>query len=307
MFDQVAGGSVEPLPEPVPGHSAEPAAAAEPENEESPFDALLGDLPQISLEPETVRDLSTSGEAETAVPSAPLDDQSPNSPFNFDLDLTAPENERTSVGSDLPTAAIGAAAARSGEAPGTPQLALDFEDEPVGQAPANWQGDYDYAELLVADDTPARGSQQYLRFDKREGSGKAHYHTTFPAVTGRVGIEFDLRCNDKNKFLLGFYVEKNGDFQQAIHTKILRSEAQSTPTIHMQGEAAPYLLGSWVHIKYIVDLDAGTLNGMIDSTHVVRDMPLQPNPGMLNTLSIRDNINTTGVLLIDNIRIYPIQ
>ena len=61
------------------------------------------------------------------------------------------------------------------------------------------------------------------------------------------------------------------------------------------------------HNKYLVDLEAGKLNGYIDSTHVVRDLPVQQSPSYLNTLSIRDNINTTGVLLLDNIRVYKIQ
>lgn len=183
-------------------------------------------------------------------------------------------------------------------------IELSFENESVGQKPGGWEGDYGFASLSVQADTPPKGTNQYLAFDKKEGAGKALYTYHFGNINGVVGIEFDLRCNDKNKFLLGFYIEKDGDFQQSIHTKILRSEAQTTPTIHMQGESAPYLLGSWAHIKYVVDLNLGKLNGYIDSTHVVRDLPLQQNPGYLNTLSIRDNINTTGNLLLANIKVY---
>lgn len=186
-------------------------------------------------------------------------------------------------------------------------LDQDFEDDAPGSRPSGWEGDYPYASLTVQADTPPRGSLQYLCFEKREGSGKACFSRRFAPVSGKVGIEFDLRCNDKNKFLLGVYIENDGDFQKAIHTKILRSEAQTTPTIHMQGESAPYLLGSWAHIKYVVDLKEGKLNSYIDNTHVGRDLPLEANPGSLNMISIRDNINTTGVLLLDNIKIYQIE
>jgi hypothetical protein len=196
---------------------------------------------------------------------------------------------------------------RSSKEKATPGVELDFEQDAAGQPPQGWEGDYPYARLTVEADTPPKGSQQYICFQKQEGTGKAHYSYKFGAVTGVACIEFDLRCNDKNKFLLGFYIEKDGDFQHSIHTKILRSEAQTSPTIHMQGQSAPYLLGSWAHIKYVVDLNEGRVNGYIDSTHVVRDLPLAPNPGMLDTLSIRDNINTTGVLLLDNIKVYEIQ
>jgi hypothetical protein len=182
----------------------------------------------------------------------------------------------------------------------------DFETDAVGQKPAAWQGDYPFASLTVRSDAPPRGSQQYACFEKNEGIGKALFTRSFPKVEGKIGIEFDLCCNDKNKFLLGVYVEKDGDFQQAVHTKILRSEAQTTPTIHLQGESAPYLLGSWAHIKYVVDLTSGKLDSFIDNTRVGRDVPLEPNPPFLNTISIRDNINTTGVLMLDNIKVYPI-
>ena len=130
----------------------------------------------------------------------------------------------------------------AGPAPsGAPGVEQDFEDEMVGAMPSGWEGSYPFASLTVKGDTPPRGAQQYLCFEKKEGAGKAFFSRRFPSISGKVAIEFDLRCNDKNKFLLGIYVEKGGDFQQAIHTKILRSEAQTTPTIHMQGESAPYL------------------------------------------------------------------
>jgi hypothetical protein len=180
---------------------------------------------------------------------------------------------------------------------------LSFEDSPVGQFPGGWEGDYEYASLTVEGETPPTGANHYLSFQKKVGTGKALYSYRFPEVTGRVEIQFDLRCNDKNKFLLGFYIEKEGDPNQSIHTKILRSEAQTTPTIHMQGESAPYLLGSWANIRYVIDLNDGKVDGYIDNTHVARDLPLQPNPGRLDTLSVRDNINTTGVLLLNNIRV----
>lgn len=187
-------------------------------------------------------------------------------------------------------------------------IRLDFEQEATGDKPEGWEGDYDYARLVVGDETPPRDSQQYLVFEKKEGNqGKAHYSRSFPEVSGKLVIEFDMRCNEKNKFLLGFYVEKDGDFQKSIHTKILRSEAQTTPTIHMQGEAAPYLLGSWAHIKYVVDLENGVLDSYLDNTHVGHEVPIEPNPGAVNTLSIRDNIQTTGTLLLDNIKIYPLE
>ncbi len=191
-----------------------------------------------------------------------------------------------------------------GEVKGGVELA--FEDDQLGQHPTGWEGDYEYASLTVESATPSKGSNQYLCFQKREGRGKALYSYRFSEVSGgKVEIRFDLCCSEKNKFLLGFYIENQSDPKQSIHTKILLSEAQTTPTIHMHGESAPYLLGSWANIRYVIDLDEAKVDGYIDNTHVARDLPLQPNPGRFDTLSIRDNINATGVLLLNNIRVRP--
>lgn len=278
IFDEVVGGSID--------SDADQTQPAENTGDD-PFSALMaGSSPKINTD-------------ETEIPGIKLDEVQ-DSPFNFDMNKIGLDSAQTQ---DLPafdpTTAV---AAVSGN--GSSGLSLDFEEDALGQPPQGWEGTYDYAGLTVEADTPCKSGNQYVRFQKREGNGKAHYRYKFADMKGVVGIEFDMCCNDKNKFLLGFYVERDGDFQQSIHTKILRSEAQTTPTIHMQGEAAPYLLGSWAHIKYVVDLDQGRINGYIDSTHVVRDLPLNPNPQVLNTLSIRDNINTTGDLMLDNIKVY---
>lgn len=279
------GGSASSAP-------AAPAPVADDPLQDSPFASLFGDVTSPA---------ETESKDDTEIPSVKLDfggSTTVNSAFDSTADLPAFSFD------DVISAPM------EGGLDATSPLAgveLSFESETAGQKPSGWEGEYPYAALTVAADTPPKGTAQYLLFDKKDGAGKALYSYSFAKIGGMVGIEFDLRCNDKNKFLLGFYIEKDGDFQQAIHTKILRSEAQTTPTIHMQGESAPYLLGSWAHIKYVANLTTGTINGWIDGTHVVRDLPLPTIPDYLSTLSIRDNINTTGNLMLANIKIYKVQ
>ncbi|MCE5230340.1 hypothetical protein LLG95_12210 [bacterium] len=277
IFDEVAGGNID-------GDQTRPQEKIEMAQDD-PFAQLMGSAP------------TARPDDETEIPGIKLDEPAAESPFSFSLDQPDSSPTKTQAIPDFVT----------GGGNGASGVSLDFEDDALGQSPQGWEGHYDYAKLTVEADTPCKSGNQYIRFQKHEGNGKAHYRFHFADVGGVVGIEFDLCCNDKNKFLLGFYVERDGDFQQSVHTKILRSEAQTTPTIHMQGEAAPYLLGSWAHIKYIVDMNQGRINGYIDSTHVVRDLPLNPNPQVLNTLSIRDNINTTGDLMLDNIKVYQVS
>ncbi len=191
------------------------------------------------------------------------------------------------------------------ESPGEPGVffAQDFSSQDPGENGAGWQGDYDYATLKVSDDAPPAGSARYLRFEKRAGAGSANYVCRFPKASGRVNVEFDIRCDDKNKYLLGFYIEKDEDFKQSVHTIIHRTDSKTQPTIRIQGEPVPYDLGKWVHVKYELNLLAGMVTAFVDGQQVVRDAKLPTNPPFVNTLSIRDNLATTGVLGLANIRI----
>lgn len=119
-------------------------------------------------------------------------------------------------------------------------------------------------------------------------------------------VEFDLRCDDKNKYLLGFYIEKDEDFRQSIHTIIHRTSPQVAPTLRIQGEPTQYSLGTWRHMKYEIDLNANSVNGYVDGEPVAEKVKLASPPRSINTLSIRDNLATTGVLLVDNIRIMKL-
>jgi hypothetical protein len=185
-------------------------------------------------------------------------------------------------------------------------LSQDFEGDAVGRRPSGWEGEFPYAELHIATDNPPEGASRYLAYRKLEGVGKVYYSTKFPNASGVLSVEFDMCCNDKNKFLLGFYIEKDEDFSQSIHTNILRSESQTAPSIHIHGQPAPYMLGAWARIKYVIDLNKGKVDGYVDGRHVAKGVPLPSVPKYLNTLSIRDNINTTGELCIDNIKVQKV-
>jgi len=179
-----------------------------------------------------------------------------------------------------------------------------FDDEEAGAQPRGWRGDYDYATLVVDTTAPAPGSRACLKFEKRTGAGSAHYVCHFPKASGHVFVEFDIRCDEKNKYLLGFYVEKDEDFKQSVHTIIHRLDSRSQPTLRVQGEPVPYELGTWRHVKYELNLLAGLATAFVDDQEVIRDAKLASSYGYVNTLSIRDNLATTGVLYLDNIRIY---
>lgn len=249
-------------------------------------------------------EIRISADDDTEIPAIKLDvpEDDPfaslSMPSNSGPVKTAPSAPKMAVSDPHSTTVVPQGASADGVV-----FAQNFEQDAVGQAPPNWSGEFPYATLTVRDDGPPKGSKKYIAYKKDEGVGKVYYCARFPNTSGIISVEFDLRCNDKNKFLLGFYIEKDEDFQQSIHTKILRSEAQTAPTIHIHGEPAPYLLGSWAHIRYVINLKESTVDGYIDSTHIARGLKLPQTPKYLNTLAIRDNINTTGDLCIANIQV----
>lgn len=178
-----------------------------------------------------------------------------------------------------------------------------FEEESPGEKPNKWKGDYDYASLTVAAEG-ANGSKQCLKFEKKKGTGSAYYACRFPDAGGRVSVEFDLRCDDKNKYLLGFYIEKDEDFRHSIHTVVHKDMSkQNKVTLRLQNESVPYELGTWVHIRYSIDLHRNLVDGYVNEEPVAMGLRLASRPRIVNTLSIRDNLATEGVLLIDNIKI----
>jgi tetratricopeptide (TPR) repeat protein len=177
-----------------------------------------------------------------------------------------------------------------------------FDDEPEGAAPQGWRGEYDYASLTV-ERLDEASHAQVLCFHKTQGSGSATYHLTFPKATGRVTAEFDIRCDQKNKFLLGVYLEKDEDFKQSIHTIVHQLDPNAPAALRIQGVAAPYAMATWRHVRFEIDLSNATIDGYIDNEQVLAGTTLPNAPEYVNTLSIRDNLATTGTLLLDNIRI----
>jgi len=267
------------------------------DREDTSKPVTAGGLPQFAVEPEAIPlrldDLLVEGEAKGPAvgPAPPVGGES--TPLDLDMmgiSVAAEEEEGP------PPAAFGAGVFYE----------QSFDNEAIGTVPNNWKGaqeSYEFASLKVAGDTPAPNSTRYLRFEKTEGIRSAYYSCQFPDATGQVAIEFDLRCDQKNKFLLGFYVEKDRDFRQCIHASIRQNEATGAAFLRIYGEEIPYEMGTWRHIKYVVNLTTGRLSGYVDGTIVLDNIRLTNCPRSLNTLSIRDNVPTTGVLLIDNIRI----
>jgi hypothetical protein len=221
----------------------------------------------------------------------------------------APSPPAATAASAAETVTVAPAASAT---PATPAVAVadgfyyrqDFDDEVPGSPPRNWTGEYDYATLTVDSENAVAGSKACLKFEKKTGAGSANYVCSFPKASGRVIVEFDIRCDEKNKYLLGLYIERDEDFKQSVHTIIHRLDSKSQPSLRLQGEPVPYELGTWRHVKYDLNLLAGIVSAYVDGQPVVKEVKLPTIPPYVNTLSIRDNLATTGVFYLDNIMIY---
>ena len=311
----------EPEPEPVAQQPESISLDMPPEAEETQA-INLGSEETQSINLGDVEEVDTLDNIELPIPElggdSEFDIEESESTAILDIPNISGEDTTILAPEDLPeldsgvddtvgVVGVGAAAgAVGGEAVETePGVVFeqDFNAEAVGGAPANWNGQYDYASLTVANATPANDDGAYLRFEKSSGDGRAYCHCGFPEVSGKVRVEFDLRCDDKNKYLLGFYIEKDQDFKNSIHTVIHKTASQANPMLRIHGVPVDYEMGQWVKIRYDINLTNGTINGFVDGNMVASNQKLDTNPGSLNTLAIRDNNPTTGIMLIDNIKI----
>jgi hypothetical protein len=182
----------------------------------------------------------------------------------------------------------------------------DLSDATPDYPPPGWTGSYDYARLKVVKD-PESGDGPHMRFEKETGIGSAYYSCQFPEAHGRLAVDFEIRCDDKNKYLLGFYIEKDQDFRQSIHALIHRTNAKANPVLRLQNESVPYEFGTWRRVRYEIDLVRHIIDGFVDDEPVIVGQRLTSCPDGLNTLSIRDNLATTGVLLLRNLRITALD
>jgi hypothetical protein len=239
----------------------------------------------------------------------------PTSP-SIDIDLEGPplDGEET-----LPSVGGGAAliggAALAGASGGSSQssdsqdgvvFTQNFSAAEAGEQPDSWSGDYEFASLKVSTENKASGSEASLRFEKRTGAGSALYSCRFPEAKGNVAVEFDLCCESKNQYLLGIYFEHDGNFRQSVHTVI--HVADGGVSLRLQGKSIDYEFGTWVHVKYLIDLSLGVVDGVVNGQKVATrvpmvSMPEQSSPPSINTISIRDTLASEGVFYLDNIRI----
>jgi hypothetical protein len=276
----------------------------------SPFDAIeeTPEAPPAAAEPVAQPNVQTPPPAETPPAATPSPVETPPAAATTDPDQTV-----AAVPPAAAVAGVAAGAASASEPPvAEPEPApaasseeiifqQNFSDEDDGAMPNNWNGSYDYASLEVTSDEAVGDSPKCMKFEKKTGAGSAYYSCQFPNVGGQVCVEFDLRCDNKNKYLLGFYIEKDKDFRKSVHSIIHRTATATHPTLRIQGEPVEYTLGEWRHIKYILDLNAGFVDGYVDGQKAADHVKLENVPEYVNTLAIRDNLPTTGILRVSNI------
>lgn len=295
----------------------------EPPAAESSAETIVGEAPSggedsiyesIPLED---LNLDLGGEESQGDQTAPLaavsDDDSPLSD-DLDLDLDLPDLDETPAEEESPlsvpglAAGAGAAAATAGAiasgasaGAGDVVFAQDTDSQNPGERPAEWQGeDTAYASLSIAEDPEGSGGN-CIAFKKTSGDGPTSFRRQFPAAKGRFQIEYDLRCDEKNKHLLGFYVEQDNDFRRSVHTVVQCTDPLRPAHLRVFTRPTGYQLGEWRHVRYVVDLDQGLVDGYVDEELVAEGVRMGTKAEYLNTLSIRDDSETAGVLYLRNL------
>ena len=222
----------------------------------------------------------------------------PLSPLDLDLDLSTEEQRLPrDVGSNPLLAETVSPLG------GNVCLSQDYSVDAVGAAPAGWTGgSAPSATLRVVEDDKNPG-EKCLRFRKPAGEAATSFACRFPNASGWVTAEFDIRCDEKNKHLLGLYLEEDGDFRRAVHTVVQCTDPSGPAYLRIFNQATPYELGSWRRIRYEINLDEGLVNGYVDDQLVAGNVRMGAKASNLNTVSIRDNTESTGALYLKNLSV----
>ncbi len=231
------------------------------------------------------------------VPPSPKEEQAPT--ISIARPPTAPAPKTPTPETTVASTAITGATTVVGSS----GFQQNFDDETVGAVPKGWIGEYSHASLEVEDAVTATNSGKGIKFEKQSGTASTHYRCKFNETRGRIAVEFDIRCDSKNKYFLGVYIESDEDFRKAVHTVIHTTEDGTSAALRLQGESVPYQLGTWAHIKYILNLTDSSVDAFVNNQNVIKGARIPGTPEMMNTISIRDNPATTAVLYLDNIRI----
>lgn len=177
----------------------------------------------------------------------------------------------------------------------------DFASDTVGQIPAGWQGEPVADAALTVVEDPDGSGEKCLLFQKTGETAGTSFSCHFKEVRGNLVIEYDIRCDEKNKHLLGLYVEADKDFRRSVHTVVQCTDPSKPAHLRVFTQPADYAMGQWAHIKYVVDLGEGLVDGYVDDQLVAEGVRMGTRTPVLNTLSIRDSKNTTGTLYVKNV------
>ncbi len=180
-------------------------------------------------------------------------------------------------------------------------FAQDFAEDGVGQIPSGWQGEPVADAALTVVEDPDGSGEKCLLFQKTGETASTSFSCRFKEVRGNIVIEYDIRCDEKNKHLLGLYVEADSDFRRSVHTVVQCTDPSKPAHLRVFTQPADYEMGCWAHIKYVVDLGEGLVDGYVDDRLVAEGVHMGTRTPVLNTLSIRDSKNTTGTLYVKNV------
>ena len=185
----------------------------------------------------------------------------------------------------------------------------DFDNETIGAFPSGWKGEESMAIMRVIEGGPGLKRTNCLEFKHVQSNGVGSVRLTrrVPTGEGRVKLEFDFRCEDLNHLLVGFYFEHEDDFTRSIQTEIIRKSSETFPSLRLCGETVPYEFGTWIRLRFQIDLEAATVDIWVDGVFTFKKIKLKHPPRKLNNLTIRCNANSAATVLIDNIRITKLK
>lgn len=293
-------------PEPSQPEILEPIETEPEQLEITDTTETIEEIPitEDSIEPPVREEVSTpepSIEEERPVPEpAPV-----SPPPEEIISLAALTEEEvakeTVVGEAPPERAIDEAEALP--APWTTALEMAYPEESLGLDADDWEGRYEHACLLIAQNRLLSPEAIFLKMVKEPSEQETLFGKVVADSGEKQKIEFDLCCLSVGEHPMGMSLENTRREGEALEFGFYLDPETSAPRFRILDQAYPCEIPQWNHIRLEIDAPEGTLRIEWEGHPPIE---YDSGPGTvfpIDLVTLRAPGPAEGTLLLRNLRI----
>jgi len=184
----------------------------------------------------------------------------------------------------------------------TPYLAEEnFEDDPVGSAPAGWSVGLVSGSSIEVSPFP-NAYNNCLEVAKTASSGSVVAAKSFGATTGKVVIQANILAKETTGYKNAFYLTDsagNAALSIAFDSGNIKSYVGSTLTT-----LQPFVADSWYTVKAVVDTASQTYDLYVDGCKLLSNAAFRVSTSNVSLVQFAIGSGFTGTLCVDNMLVY---